>query len=383
MRITSAELTRITPQDLLPRLRTALTDPADPIALLLPTSGSTGPAKQVLLPSASLLAAARASHARLGGPGHWLAALPLQHIGGLQVLVRAISAETEVLVLPPSGFSASAFSQAAQQLLQLPAPHYTSLVPTQLARILAAGPAAAETLAQFTAVLIGGAPAGSALLAQARAGGITAIDSYGMTETCGGVVYDGIALPGVHVALCPQGRVEIGGSIIAAGYLGQHGPTLGDEPGFQLRDGQRWFRSNDLGTLTADRLALLGRADDLLLSGGVNVNPLAVEEVLLAIPGIRQCLVVGVPDPEWGQRIEALIVGEPPALAQLRAMVRTQLGVAAAPRALHRVTELPLRGPGKPDRHAATALAQRCSARAENSASPATRSEHQPDTMQA
>ncbi len=349
MRIQPAELAS-PPAGLIARLRAALTDPSDPIAVVLPTSGSTGIPKQVLLPSAALCAAAEASHARLGGPGQWLAALPLQHIGGLAVLIRSIIAGTDPIVLPlGQGFSPDQFRQAATELQLRPGPHYTSLVPTQLSRLLAAG--AAGVLSRFSAVLIGGAQATPSLISQAKTSGVNVINSYGMTETCGGVVYDGHPLQGVRVRISSDQRIQLCGSTLAQGY------TDPQATGFSESDGVRWFTSNDLGRLTQGRLELFGRADDLLISGGVKVVPTQVEARIAQLPGVRECLVVGVPDPDWGQRIEALIVGELPSKEQINAAIRPELGRAAVPKTLHQVAELPSRGPGKPDRAAASVLA--------------------------
>jgi o-succinylbenzoate---CoA ligase len=350
VRLDPIELSDSSPAHVVARLRQALADDRDPIALVLATSGTTGPAKRVLLPTAALLAAAQASHDRLGGPGHWLAALPLTHIGGLQVVVRAIHAGTEPVVLDVrGGFDAAAFAGSVETLAGRSGRRYTSLVPTQLVRVL---DLAAASLAALDAVLIGGAPASPALLARARGLGINVVNSYGMTETCGGVVYDGVPLPGVLVAIGDDGRISLGGPVVADGY---DGPGAG----FSVSEGNRWFRTNDLGQLADGQLQVLGRADDVLISGGVNVLPAAVEAVVSALPGVRECVVVGVPDSHWGQRIEALIVGEPPTLVEIRATVHRQLGAAAAPKAIHIVDAIPTRGPGKPDRAAAVRLAER------------------------
>ncbi len=361
MRITQAELSRLPSALLRPRLAAALTDPEDPIALSLATSGSTGPAKEVLLGQASLVAAATASHTRLGGPGHWLACLPLNHIGGIQVLVRAFCAELTVALPPPGRFTAEKFQAAAKPFLNSGGRHYTSVVPTQLARLFAAGPHILDLLRQFDAILCGGGPSHPLLIAEAAAAGINLVNSYGMTETSGGVIYQGIPLSQVRIALDPSGRIEIGGPTIAQGYTS-------NAPGFFTRDGHRWFRSNDLGRLDNGRLIVLGRADDVLISGGEKVHPQAVEQLLCALPGIQAALVVGIPDDHWGERIEAFLIGDPPGLPEIRREITAQLGPAAAPRAVHRVSEFPVRGPGKIDRRAAQKIAQKMHPPTANSA---------------
>jgi o-succinylbenzoate---CoA ligase len=351
VRITQAELAQLPPESLPHRLAAALTDPHDPIALTLATSGSTGPAKEVLLPQASLLAAAAASHERLGGPGNWLACLPLTHIGGIQVLVRAFAAGLSATVLPSGNFTAEKFQTTARVFLHREGRRYTSVVPTQLTRLLAAGPQILDLLRQFDAILCGGGPSQPGLITAAKTAGINLIDSYGMTETSGGVIYHGQPLPGVEIALDRDGRIEIGGSVIAQGYTSS-------SVSFFRRGNQPWFRSNDLGRFDSGRLIVLGRADDVLISGGEKVHPQAVEQLLSGLPGIEAAVVVGIPDDHWGERIEALVIGDPPELPEIRRDVIAQLGPAAAPRAVHKVTEFPLRGPGKVDRQAALEIAR-------------------------
>ncbi|MGW5055438.1 o-succinylbenzoate--CoA ligase [Actinokineospora sp. NPDC004072] len=303
------------------------------------TSGSTGTPKTVLLPASCLLASAHAAHARLGGPGTWLLALPTEHIAGVQVLVRSWVAGTTPGVLA-GPFRGKAFVEAAADVLAADGPRYTALVPTQLTRVLAEGGAALAALRSFDAVLVGGAALASPVLDAARAAGVRVVTTYGMTETAGGCVYDGVPLDGVAVELV-DGVIRIGGPTVAAGYAG--GPAF---------DG--WFTTADLGAFADGRLHVLGRADDVINTGGEKVAPAAVEAVLLAHPGVREVCVVGVPDPEWGQRVAAAAVGELPEAAL--AAVRAKLGAAAVPRRVVVVAALPERGPGKVDRAAVAAL---------------------------
>lgn len=326
---------------------------ADGVALLLPTSGSTGAARVVELPAAALEYSARATHDRLGGPGQWLLALPVAHVAGWQVLVRSVVAGSDPAVADlAGGFTADGFASAAAAMTGRR--RYTSLVPTQLGRLLA-DPAGRAALRGLDGVLLGGAAAPPGLLAAAHAAGVAVVTTYGMTETSGGCVYDGRPLDGVRVDVEPEtGRVLLAGPVLAAGYRMDDAAT---RRAFPVRDGVRWFATSDAGSLDDGVLAVTGRLDDVLVTGGRKVAPAAVEAVVAALPGVRECLVVGVPDPEWGQAVTALVVGDPGPLDAVRAAVATRLGGVAAPRHVLVVPALPLRGIGKPDRRAAADLA--------------------------
>jgi O-succinylbenzoic acid--CoA ligase len=333
-------------------------DDADPTAVVVSTSGSTGVPKGALLPVSALRASAAATEARLGGPGRWLLALPAQHVAGLQVLLRSVAAGTapEVLDLR-GGFDPAAFVAATARLTGSPR-RYTSLVPTQLVRLLDE-PSAHEALTSYDAVLVGGAATPRPVLERALAAGVRAVTTYGMSETCGGCVYDGRPLDGVRVRIDAAGRVLLGGPVVARGYRGRPELTREVFP----RDGDlQEYRTDDLGEVGPDGvLRLAGRVDDVLVTGGLKVVPGAVEEVLAGLPGVRECIVVGVADREWGQLVTAVVVAadpsRPPLLEELRAAVLAVMGVEAAPRRLVVVDALPLRGPGKPDRAAAARLA--------------------------
>lgn len=321
----------------------------DDVALVLPTSGSTGTPRRVLLGADAVLASAHATHARLGGPGRWVLTLPAQHVAGLQVVVRSLLAGALPVVVPPGHFDPVAVAAALAEA-RTGGPLYASLVPTQLHRVLADGvpDVARAAWAGLDAVLVGGAATPPALLDRARAAGIRVVTTYGMTETAGGCVYDGVPLDGVRVRV--DGVVQIAGPVLARGYL----PP--DDDAFALADGERWFRTSDVGDVTDGVLHVHGRADDVVVSGGVNVVPSAVEAVLAGL-GLEAC-VVGLPDDEWGQVVTA-VVASPDAvdLEVLRAAVAARLGGAAAPRVLVVVDALPRRGPGKVDRAAVERLA--------------------------
>ncbi|MBX9246234.1 AMP-binding protein, partial [Actinotalea ferrariae] len=229
-------------------------------------------------------------------------------------------------------------------------PLLTSLVPTQLRRAVESPEHVLEGLRMIDAVLVGGAATSPALLDRARELGLRVVTTYGMTETCGGCVYDGVPLDGVEVALDDAGRVLLGGTVVTRGYLDD---PVAQEAAFPVLDGRRWHRTSDLGELDGGRLRVLGRADDVVVTGGEKVAPAAVEAVLGGL-GVAEACVVGVPDAEWGQALVAVVVrgGAEVTLEDVRSAVRRTLGPAAAPQHLVLVDHLPLRGPGKVDRAA-------------------------------
>lgn len=326
----------------------------DDVALVLPTSGSTGRPKLVMLTTAALQASAEATHAHVGGPGQWLLALPLTHVAGWQVVVRSLLAGAEPTTMPTAPFTPNDFTAAVKDAHL----RYTALVPTQLARILddVDATAAASTL---HGILVGGSAVRPGLLDQARGAGLRIVRTYGMTETAGGCVYDGVPLPGVQLELEDDGRIQLAGPMLAAGYLGR--PELTSRR-FLDRDGTRWLRTDDLGEFTAaGRLRVIGRRDDVIVTGGENVAPAPVEAVIASLPGVDDVAVVGVPHPEWGMSVVALVVGSPDEAA-LRQAVRTRCGRAAVPRSVRYVDSLPVLSIGKLDRSSATMLARQAEA---------------------
>ena len=325
------------------------------LALVVGTSGSSGDPKRVLLTSANLRASAGAAHEVLSGPGSWLLAIPAHHIGGLQVLVRAVLGTGEPTVLDlAGGFTPEAFVTAARSMPATSGPAYVSLVPTQLTRLLE-DPSAVQVLGGFDAVLCGGASTSAAIRARARALGISLVLTYGMSETAGGCVYDGMPLPGAEIHIDNDRHVVLGGSTVGHGYLGLPGLTADR---FQTDpDGVRWFRTDDLGRLDrSGRLHITGRADDLINTGGFKVAPGSVEDALVRyLPGVRDAVVVGVPDPEWGHVVAAAVTLLPsaarrPTVQDARAALRGILPDHALPRMLRVVEAFPVLGPGKPDR---------------------------------
>jgi O-succinylbenzoic acid--CoA ligase len=316
-----------------------LEDGAD---LVVVTSGSTGTGRGVLLSAAALRASGEATLERLGGPGDWLLALPVSAIAGLQVLCRSALAGRRPTVLGTGEPLAGAVARMPRGR------RYTALVPTQLRRYLAAEPGA---LRAFDAVLVGGAATDPALLEQARAAGVAVVTTYGMTETAGGCVYDGRPLAGVRVAVGDDG-VRLAGPVLALGYRR-------DPEGSAAAFDGGWFRTRDAGALGPDGLLTVhGRLDDVVISGGVNVAPLAVEAALREHPAVADAVVFGAPDDEWGQRVVAAVVprsGARPELSALRPWVAERLGAAAAPRELHLVEAVPVLHTGKPDRRGVAA----------------------------
>jgi o-succinylbenzoate---CoA ligase len=305
--------------------------------LVVVTSGSTGSGRAVLLSAGAVRASATATHARLGGPGAWLLALPVSAVAGLQVLCRSVLAGT-VATRPER------LESLAAAVARMPeGRRYTSFVPTQLRRYLDTEP---DALRAFDAVLVGGAATDPALLARATAEGIAVVTTYGMTETAGGCVYDGRPLDGVRVQVTDEG-IQLAGPTLALGYRCDPEATAAAFAG-------GWFRTRDAGTLDADgRLTVHGRLDDVVISGGVNVSPGAVEAALREHPDVADAVVFGRPDAEWGQAVVAAVVAEgnsAPDLARLRAFVTERLGAPAAPRELHLIPAVPTLHTGKPDR---------------------------------
>ncbi len=353
-----------------------------PPALVVHTSGTTGPAKGVALSAPALTASARATEGILGGPGRWYLALPVNHIAGTQVVLRSLQAQT-VPFAARGPFTAQSFSADVMALQEAalhmiassgpPGPLYTALVPTQLTRIMA-DPVAAELARSFDAILLGGAAISPSLLARAASAGLNIVRTYGMSETCGGCVYDGVPFADVDISIDDTGRVVLAGDVLADGYVDVTGGRLRALPdpwtgsGFTTGDdGTRRFVTNDLGTITDGVLSVLGRADDVVISGGENIGPLTVENTLLAAleaAGVREVLVTGVPDAEWGEVLACAIVTDRPGttdgdpVAAARSLADRLTAAVPDQPSLHRpvyaveLDALPTTGLGKPDRRA-------------------------------
>lgn len=407
------------------------------VDMVLRTSGSTtGTGKLVGVSMDALVASARATHKRLGGPGIWVLALPAYHAAGVQVLVRAAVAGTHVFnAYKEGGFDPQHVAQVIDAACAAAAdcdagssfdddavsscaggaggeaegtlaaddsgracPVYTSLVPTQLRRALD-DEQLRGALARLDAVLIGGAAADAQLLEQAKAAGIRVVTTYGMSETCGGCVYDGQPLPGVSMDVDQAtGAIWLSGPMLATGYLGDEertrrcfvsrpqaqvaegtsdaggtasaaesaeagvgGPGAGSDAGAG-EPARRWFITSDRGHIVDGRLQVLGRLDDVIISGGIKVEPGPIEALLALNPLVSECAVVGLPDLQWGQVVTAVVVpasmpglgrvDEGAILAQIRVYLEQKLSGAQCPKQVLLADALPYKGIGKVDRRA-------------------------------
>jgi O-succinylbenzoic acid--CoA ligase len=314
------------------RPRVAPTRPGD--ALVVATSGTTGEPKGVVLTHDAVVASAVATSARLAidpARDRWLCCLPVAHMGGLSVITRALHTGTPLEV--HARFDPAAVAEAARA----GGVTRTSLVATALARV---------DPTPFTTILLGGAAAPADRPPNA-------VVTYGMTETGSGVVYDGRPLDGVDVRIV-EGGIEVRGPMLLRAYRDvTPGNGEDDDPGeTDPRDPDGWLATGDAGALDAEgRLVVHGRQGDLIITGGENVWPAAVEAVLARHPAVGEALVVGRPDPEWGHAVTAVVVPADPAaaptLAELRDHVRAALPVFCAPKALELVEALPRTAAGK------------------------------------
>jgi len=306
-------------------------------AVIIGTSGSTGEPKGVELSAAALLSSARASLARCGAvPGdRWLVCLPVTHVAGLQVLVRSLASGTDPVIAPAADAAALAASGCA----------HVSIVPTQLVRLMSADEGVAA-LAKFTSVLVGGAAPSAALLERARAAGVRVLTTYGMSETCGGCVYDGVPLDGVGVRAGADGRLRISGPVLMNRYYERPDMTAS-----VVISGE--FITSDLGSVADGRVVVRGRADDVINTGGHKVVPGEVAAAAETCPGVREVVIVGRPDPEWGERVTAVVVpadpSDPPSLELVRMHVRERLPRYACPSELVLTDAIPVLPSGKPD----------------------------------
>ena len=321
-------------------------------ALVIRTSGSSGIPKAVALSAASLLASARFTHEALGGPGSWLVALPSHLISGLQMLVRsAVSGIDPVFV--DGAFDPASLLDAAERMDA--ERRYVSLVPVQFARLLDLAESdadAADVLRRFDAVLVGGQAVSLDLRRRAHHLGVSLRRSYGMTETSGGCVYDGVEIGDTRVRI-RAGEVQLAGSTLALGYVGDAALTAERFVEDAGRDGQvtRWYRTGDAGELLGGMLTVTGRIDRVLVSGGVNVSLDQIEQVARQFAGWEEALALALPHPEWGQRPSLVVETHPNAVPfdEVRAAIKERLGAAAAPEWATEIEEIPRLAGGKPD----------------------------------
>lgn len=319
------------------------------VGVVIETSGSTGVPKRVALSCDALLASAAASATVLEGQGQWLLALPAHYIAGLQVLTRSIAAGTVPVVLPPGRFDPAAFAEASRSLSG--ERHYTSLVPLQLARLLESR-AGLMALRRFDGILVGGQATPPQLLQRTEQLGLPIFRTYGSSETAGGCVYNGVPLPGVHVRVV-DGQIELAGPMLAEGYLGDDALT---DRTFVVADGLRWYRTGDLGEVDEGRVRVTGRADNVIISGGVNVSLDRVERIVRGLPDLTESVVVAAPHREWGEVPVVVTAGSHPSLREIADAVADSLGKPSRPAHILRLDSLPVLPSGKPDRLAIVAI---------------------------
>ncbi|MGA1503096.1 MAG: AMP-binding protein [Candidatus Nanopelagicales bacterium] len=312
-------------------------------AFVAATSGSTGEPRGVVVTRDNLRAAVEASWERIPGLRDcaWVLALPVTSIGGFGAIVRAYLAGTPLHALPSVG-GAAPFDARDVIALDIAQPFAISLVPQQLVDMLESAEATAW-LSQATAVLVGAAATPEPLAMRARDAGVSLVTTYGMTETTGGCVYDGVPLPGVRVEISDDGRIEVLGRQVTAGYRD------GDEH-FSGHGVDRRFSTSDHGVWEAGLLRITGRTDDVVTVHGVNVALGAIESVIRSMVGVRDCAVVAIPDDRQDHRIISYVVSEDPGvIAMISPGVVEQLGGAARPDVVA-VDALPLLPNGKIDR---------------------------------
>jgi O-succinylbenzoic acid--CoA ligase len=297
-------------------------DPDD-VFVLIHTSGTTGRPKPVELTYGNFHASALANAQNLGvePADRWLCCMPLFHVGGLSILTRSAINQTEAVI--HEGFDVGKVRRAlTEEAITL-----VSLVATQLSRLLEAG---LGNPPKLRAALIGGGPVPASLIANARARGVRAIPTYGMTETCS-QVWTGRPLPGAEIANGPDGELLIRGPMVARNALGDDG----------------WLHTGDRGHIDEQgNLTVEGRIADTIVTGGENVSAAEVELALISHPSVDDVAVVGRPDPEWGQAVVAFVVGDPDA-DELRAHARERLAGYKIPKRIERIHEIPRNAAGK------------------------------------
>lgn len=314
---------------------------ADDIALIVESSGSTGAPKRIQITLKQLTASATAAGMRLypeptAGTNQWLLALPTNYVAGLNVLVRSLFAETQPILMN-SGlpFSAEGFARAAS--LMTAQNRFTSLVPAQLNKLAAAAQFDEFVLSQmrsFKAILVGGQAVPTATLSRLRELGVSVIETYGSTETVGGCVYDGTPLHGVELDLI-DGLIRIRGDLVA--------------------DGE--YLSSDLGEFDAEgKLRVLGRADRVVISGGIKVALERVEDLASLVNGVQDCAATAIEDAHWGQRVAVVYQGSPEVADSIAVQLADTLGPAGRPVRVVRVDRIPKLSSGKTDLQSVAAL---------------------------
>ncbi|MBP6043470.1 MAG: AMP-binding protein [Rhodoluna sp.] len=299
----------------------------DSVAFVVETSGSTGTPKRVELSAAAALAGAKASASRLGGSGQWLLALPINYVAGLNVLIRSAVAETQPVMMNTAvSFTAEAFVRSTS--LMSGSKKFTALVPTQLSRLEVAAEqdeTVLRALKSFDAILVGGQASSAQLIDSLRQQGVNVVETYGSAETFGGVVYDGLALDGVQVKISDDSRIQISSA------------ELGD------------VLMSDLGEIVEGKLRVLGRADRVLISGGIKISLDRVEAIARDIAGVVEIAAAAVEDSEWGERVGIVYLGSPEVADEIAIRLADDLGPAAKPLRIIRADRVPKLSSGKHD----------------------------------
>jgi o-succinylbenzoate---CoA ligase len=290
-------------------------------AVVIGTSGTTGAPKEIFLSTHALISSARASNAFVGAkPGDtWSLLLPLTHVAAVNVFVRAF----ELGTIPVDLRNHSG---------EYPRVNFTAIVPTQLFRALNGDDHLLKHLQGARKVLVGGAALSNAIRNQATAAGINVVTTYGMSETSGGCVYNGEILEGTEVEV-RGGSIFIRGNILALNL--------------DLSDG--WFETKDLGEFVDEKLVVIGRSDDVIISGGENLSLNSVESILNENFPDTQCAAFSVDDPQWGQTLHIAVVGQADS-DRIATVLESKIGAFAKPKGIHFVNSLPLLGIGKVDR---------------------------------
>ena len=312
------------------------------ISLVVSTSGSTGDAKEVGLSAAALLASAKATNKFFGASKGqiWSLLLPLTHVAGINVLVRAL--ELGTIAIDARGITG-----------KYPHADYTAVVPTQLFRALNGDGDLLAHLESAKSVLVGGAALDKKLGAQARTAGINIVESYGMTETCGGCVYDGLPIGDTSVEINRDGLIKISTASLATTYLN-------DASGWSSKLEDGYFLTSDLGEIKDGRLTVTGRADDVIVTGGENISLTKVEEVIRnSFAGI-QCAAFAVADQQWGQALHLAIAGKvKPEISEINQSLSSQISAAAKIKGAIYLDQLPKTALDKVNRQELVNIASR------------------------
>lgn len=303
------------------------------IALVVNTSGSTAESKSVAISNSALIASTNASHKYLGAvPGDsWSLLLPTTHIAGLNVLIRATALGSRVI----DNRNSTNYIDA----------DFISIVPTQLHKALTSDAKLLEHLTAAEAVLVGGGPVSDKLKKEAVNKHVKIVTTYGMTEMSGGCVYNQKPLDGVEVKITSDGLIKLTGPMMASGYLSESGrlTSFGN-------DG--WFKSSDIGELSAGLLKVNGRSDEVIISGGENISLPLVEEKIRELLPNQDFIVFALPDEVWGEK---LCIGSTSKVSIEE--IKKSIGSLFSPKEVFLFEQIPTTSIGKPDRGAAKNLA--------------------------